>query len=342
MQGIKLKLWRILVFSILGLGSLMLLWKVRAILTPFSLAFFLAYMFSPGVSFLVRHGLSRPLSIVLVYLLFTVGIGLLIVFGIPELYKELSKFANSLPRYATEVQQFLATIQQQYRKGGLPTGVVKAVDAYLLRGENWLGLKLQALIGGLISLVAALPLLLLSPILSIYLLADWEKIKLGLKNALPHSWRGAAIHVAQEANSVLRNFLRGHLTVATFVGVLSGLGFQLVGMEYAVLLGVVCGLLDLVPYFGPVIGAVPALALALLKSPGMALRVLIVVFVVQQVESNLIQPKIVGDSVGLHPLLVVFVLLAGADLFGFWGMLLAVPAAGILRVMLTYLYLRLV
>jgi predicted PurR-regulated permease PerM len=337
-----LKFWRILLFSILGIVFFMLIWLVRGILTPFLLGFFLAYLFSPIVKFLERKGFSRGPAIALVYLGFIALVAPLIIFGVPEMFKEINEFAESLPKYVAEVQNQLLRFHEQYKQSGLPSGVVRAIDGNLLKIEDWLVHKLEGIINLIIGLVAFLPLLILSPVLSIYFLYDWERMKSGLKEAVPHQWRSGAIHVGQEVSLVLRKFLRGNLTVATMVGLLIGLGMKLIGMDYALLIGVISGLFDLVPYFGPVIGAIPALALALLKSPTTALWVLVVIIVVQQVESNIIQPKIVGKSLGLHPLVVVFVLLAGGSLYGFWGMLLAVPVAGMLRVLLTYIYLKLV
>jgi len=123
---------------------------------------------------------------------------------------------------------------------------------------------------------------------------------------------------------------------------LIGLGVEFVGMDYALLIGIIGGVADLIPYFGPIIGAVPALLLALTKSPWMAFKVAIVILVVQQIEGNLISPKLMGDSVKLHPLWVVFALLAGGEVAGFWGMLLAVPLAAVIKVVIRHIYLRLV
>lgn len=338
----KTKFWRISFFGLVLVSALFLLWKVRAILTPFFLALFLAYLLSPAVGALTKRGFSRGSSIVIVYLLLALLTGCLVFYGLPETFKELNRFAESLPRYATEIQTFLNRLQDGYQRAGLPPGIMKTIDTNLIKGQEWLAAKLQSLITGIISLVTVLPLLVLSPILSVYLLYDWERFKTGLKGIVPNNWRGNAIHLGQEINMVVRKFLRGNLTVALMVGIMTGVGMKLIGMEYALLVGVISGLLDLIPYVGPVIGAVPALALALLKSKSMALWVLAVIFVVQQVESNIIQPKIMGDSIGLHPLVIVFALLAGGDLFGFWGMLLAVPAAGVIRVILKFVYLKLV
>ena len=338
----SLKFWRICIFSLVGICLLALCWIVRSILTPFLLAFLLAYLFSPAVKALTVRDIPRGVAIALVYALFALLLVGLIMFGIPEMFRELYKLADSLPRYANELEQFLAAIQAKYQQAGLPPGIVKTIDANLGKGEEWLGVKLQSLIDGGVALLGALPLLILAPVLSIYMLYDWERMKSGLKTVVPNNRRPAAIHLGQEINTVFRKFWRGNLVVSVIVGVLTGIGMKLIGMEYALLIGIVSGLFEIIPYFGPVIAAVPALALALLKSPSMVLWVLGVIFIIQQLESNLIQPKIVGDSLGLHPLVLVFVLLAGGELFGVWGMLFAVPTAAVIRVILQYVYLKLV
>ncbi|HEX3015363.1 MAG TPA: AI-2E family transporter [Desulfobacteria bacterium] len=336
------KFWRLSLFGLVGVALAVLLWQVHGVLTPFWLALFIAYLFHPVVDKLHRLGVSKGLSIGLVFLGLVAVVTCIIMFGIPEMFKEFNKLAQNLPQYAGQLQESFSGMHRWYQRAGFPAGVVKAIDANLAGLEEWVGEKLKGVIAAIITFISVLPLLILAPILAIYLLYDWERIKTGLKEMVPYCWRNGAIHLGQETSRVLRRFLRGHLTVATLVGIMTGLGMKLIGMDYALLIGVISALFDVIPYFGPVIGAVPVMALALLKSPQMALWAAGVILIVQQLESNIIQPKVVGNSVGLHPLVVVFVLLAGGDLFGFWGMILAVPVAAVIRVWLAYIYLKLV
>jgi predicted PurR-regulated permease PerM len=128
-----------------------------------------------------------------------------------------------------------------------------------------------------------------------------------------------------QINAVLSGFIRGHLLVALIVALISFLGLSILQVDFALLIGFTAGILDIVPYFGPIIGALPAVVIALLESPLKALYVIVLFFIIHQLESTIVSPKILGDRVGLHPLAVVFVLLAGGQLAGIVGVLLAVP-----------------
>jgi predicted PurR-regulated permease PerM len=190
--------------------------------------------------------------------------------------------------------------------------------------------------------LSTVTLYILSPVIAIYFLADWKILEQGFLRVIPQRWRMEWRRLWQDINHVIRQFVRGNIIVAVIVGVLIGVGVKLVGMEYALLIGLICGVSDLIPYFGPVIGAVPSVLLALIKSPGMALKVILIILIVQQLEGNVISPKLMGESVGLHPLWVVFALLASGEIAGFWGMFLAVPLAAVIRVVLKHIYFRLV
>ena len=136
---------------------------------------------------------------------------------------------------------------------------------------------------------------------------------------IPVRWRWEFLYLWQEIDQVLMKFVRGHLLVALLVGLLTSTGFFLIGLDFPFLLGMIAGLADIIPYFGPIIGAIPALALAILHSKKMALSVLVVMVVVQQLESNIISPKVLGSSVGLHPLTVILSFCWAASFMVFWA-----------------------
>ncbi|HEX3032252.1 MAG TPA: AI-2E family transporter, partial [Bacillota bacterium] len=145
-----------------------------------------------------------------------------------------------------------------------------------------------------------------------------------------------------DMDQVLRGFIRGHLLVCGLVGGLSALGLYLIGVPFALLLGIIAGILDIIPFFGPILGAVPALALALLQSWQATIYTLLLFVIIQQVEGNIITPKILGEAVGLHPLIIIFALLAGGHLWGVTGMIIALPLAAVIRVAARYMLIKLV
>lgn len=315
---------------------------VKPVLGPFLLAFALAYVLSPVVEGLEKRGMGRRWAIACVFIGIIVLLGTTLFLMLPKLYIELSKLAFSLPTTMQTLDQSIQDFRANFRSTGLPNQVAQVFDENLARIEVYLVECLRAFLHTLPEMLASLSLFILSPVLAIYFLADWKRLNKGCLRLVPQKWRLEWQRLLQDINHVVRRFIRGDLIIAVIVGILTGVGVKLVGMDYALLIGIICGVFDLIPYFGPVIGAVPSILLGLIYSPMMGLKIAIVIIVVQQLESDVISPKLMGDSVGLHPLLIVFVLLAGGEIAGFWGMLFSVPIAAVLRVILRHIYFRLV
>ncbi|MDR3598993.1 MAG: AI-2E family transporter [Desulfosporosinus sp.] len=323
------------------IGILFLI-RVRAILGPFFLAFVLAYLLNPFVEWLERHRISRNKSIAIVFCLIIAALATVIFLVIPIIYNELSKLVVVLPNTIQLVTATIEGFRERFKATGLPIRVALVLDQHLGQGEVIIADRLNQFLVNLPNALSTVTLYILSPVITLYLLADWKALGDGFIRIIPQRWRMEWRRLWQDINHVIRQFVRGDLLVAVIVGVLIGVGVKLVGMEYALLIGLICGVFDLIPYFGPVIGAVPSVLLALLKSPGMALKVALVILIVQQLEGNVISPKLMGESVGLHPLWVVFALLACGEIAGVWGMFLAVPMVTVIRVVFNYIYLRLV
>ena len=317
-------------------------YTVRGILLPFLLALILAYLLNPLVNYLESFKIPRVPAVLLLYFsVFTLGY-FFIVYGFPVIVRELNRLAETFPQIIGEFQTYFNAYHARFRDIEAPMGLNRGIESRLNDLQLIVINQFERLAAFLMNIFSRLISIVLAPVLAFYLLKDWAGFGRRLLLVLPLAVREDAAALWQEIDRVLMGFFRGHLVVAALVGILTAVGLSLVGMNYAVLLGVISGLTDLIPYFGPFIGAVPALVLALFQSNVLALKVLIVMVVVQQVESNLISPAILGDSVGLHPLAVIFALLAGGHLFGIIGLLLAVPTAGVLRVIASYFYTRLV
>lgn len=338
----KKEVWRWVFLSLILLGAGVLLFTVRQVLAPFLVGFILAYLLSPLVDGLEKRGFGRKLGIAVVFLGILMLLGLTLFLILPVLYQELNSLAGVLPQVMSDLGELIQKLRSGFRETGLPHQVAEVLDKNLLQLEEYLVGRLGALLGNLPEILASLTILILAPVLAIYFLADWPRLKKGFYRLVPQRGRMEWQRLWQDINHVLRRFVRGNIAVASLVGLLIGLGVKLIGMDYALLIGIICGVFDLIPYFGPLIGAIPSILLGLTKSPTMALEVGLVILAVQQLEGNVITPKLVGDSVGLHPLWIVFALLAGAEIYGIWGMLLAVPVAAVLRVIIRYIYLRLV
>ena len=338
----KFKHWKWIFTGTCLVIGILVLFKVRAILGPFFLAFVLAFLLNPFVEGLERYRISRKKSIALVFSVITVVLAASIFLVLPIIYSQLNKLVLVLPNTIQLMTETLNGFREQFKATGLPSRVSLVLDQQLAQGEKAIVNQLNLILSNLPHMLSTFTLYMLSPVISIYLLVDWKGLGNRFFRIIPQRWRMEWRRLWQDINHVVRQFVRGDIVIAVIVGILVGIGVKLVGMDYALLIGLICGIFDVIPYFGPVIGAVPAILLALTVSPAMALKVALIIFIVQQLEGNIISPKLMGESVGLHPLWVIFALLACGEIAGFWGLFLAVPLAAVVRVVFNHVYFRLV
>lgn len=336
------KTYRLALLVILPLLAVIFLYRVRAVLTPFLLAMVIAYLINPLVQILESRKFPRGVAILIIYLALGLIIGLMFFYAVPELVKELSRFATNLPKYMQEAENHFRGIRQSYYRVGLPDGIARVFDEKLDQGERVLAMMVKSALNGVLGLFSSLLSIIFAPIFAYYILRDLANIKKSLIGVIPKAYRTETMALFRDIDDVLSKFVRSHLTVCAIIGISTGIGMALIGVDFAFVIGLIAGITDLIPYIGPFIGAIPAVALALLKSPATVLYVIVVITLIQQLESNIITPRIVGNSLGLHPLLVIFVLLAGGELFGILGMLLALPVTAVAKVVFNYLYLKLV
>ena len=327
---------------VLAAGLVYLGFAVRAVLAPFVLAMAVAFLLEPPVRFLEGRRLPRLSAILLVYLGVAAVVVLVLFWLIPIFVQQLTILADTLPTFVSQVQGLILQVQTRYTEAGLPPQVRAVLDQAIARAETGLLTFIQAVLSGIFGAVSAVVTLILAPFLAFYMLRDRESIRRWVLAVLPVNSRGDTLLALAEMNRVAAGFVRGQLLVALIVGGLVGLVTYALGLPFSAILGFIAGVTNIIPYFGPVIGAVPAVALALLVSPLLALETALGLFLVQQVDSIFLTPRIVGGSVGLHPLVVIFSLLAGAKLFGIVGMLLGVPLVALGNVFLRHVLARLV
>jgi predicted PurR-regulated permease PerM len=323
-----------------------LIWLLAPVLMPFAVAAMLAYLGDPLADRLQRMGLSRNWAATLVFvvlLLAFVGVLLLLV---PLIARQIENLIDNLPRYGEwardtawpwlqaklhldprmfDSDRLLAAIKAHMASiGGVATVVIGKVS------RSGLGIVLW------------LTNLVLIPVVAFYLLRDWDRLVTKIDGMLPRSIQPTIAHLARESDAVLGAFVRGQLLVMLALGIFYGAGLSLVGLSVGLLIGIVAGLLSFVPYLGFIIGF-GAAVIAVLVQYGDWTHLLIVcgVFVIGQLlEGYVLVPKLVGDKIGLHPVAVIFAVLAGGSLFGFLGVLLALPAASVIMVLLRYLIER--
>jgi len=336
--------WLALVFAAAG-GWL--LYLLAPILTPFLTAALLAYLGDPVVDRFEARGAPRWLGIAIVFAVLLLVLLLLVLLLIPLLDTQIRILVTKLPSYFAWIEgavlpwltahlgiqgdfSALDTLKESVREhwqqaGGVAAGVVQ----YLSRS----GL---ALVGWAANLV-------LIPVVTFYLLRDWDRLMGGIRELFPRAWESTMVRLARESDEVLAGFLRGQLMVMLALGIIYATGLWLVGLDLGVLIGLVAGLVNFVPYLGFILGLALAVVAMLVQTGGdlLALLPVLGVFMVGQVlEGTVLTPLLVGDRVGLHPVAVIFAVMAGGQLFGFVGVLLGLPVAAVIAVFVRHAHQR--
>lgn len=321
-----------------------LLYLLAPVLTPFVAAALLAYIGDPLADRLQRLGLPRTLAVVAVFLLTFLMLGLLILLVGPLIQTQLGALFDALPGIVRQFEQvWLPNIAELLNLDvGDDAGIGAFMDRYGDMAGSW-GTKVLVSVtqsGG--ALAAAVLSLFLVPIITFYLLRDWDSILAHIGALIPSKQRETVTRLARETDEVLGAFLRGQLLVMLALGIIYSVGLGLVGLKFAIAIGVVSGLVSFVPYLGFVFGiGLASLTVALEPEPLWQLLGVVATFTIAQLfEGSVLTPKLVGDRIGLHPVIIIFAIAAGGQLFGFFGILLALPAAAVLSVLVRFAFHR--
>jgi len=322
--------------GIVGVG----VWALRGVLTPVFFAFLIAYMLDPVVDRLEAMRLPRSVGIVVLLAVTLGALALFVLLAVPGIVRDVAAFATELP---AKTKGWMAAVEPWLARAGVevPHSLGEALERFQVDAQDVAGKAiapagavLQWIVGGTASILGAIAGLLVVPVFAFYLLHDFDRMTAGIRELVPWRMRPFVVDVAREIDQVMGQFIRGQLTVMLILAVLYSIGFSIAGVRLAVLIGIVAGLLAFIPYVG---GAV-ALGLAVLMclidwhGPMQLLWVGIVYAVVQVLDGFLITPKIVGNKVGLPAVWVLLALMVGGQIFGFLGVLLAVPAAAVAKI----------
>ncbi|SDY70588.1 Predicted PurR-regulated permease PerM [Lysobacter sp. yr284] len=334
---------RRLQWTALGVGACWLLWVLAPVLTPFVVAAMLGWLGDPLVDRIERTGRSRNTSVALVFTLMALLVTLVLVILVPLIERQITTLIVSLPTYRVWFTE--TAIPWLEQRTGFQISVWLDLNHLIeLVRSNWerAGGVATTLLGYLsrsgFALIAMVANIALLPVLTFFFLRDWDKLVERVASLIPRDYLGTVSRLAKESNDVLGAFLRGQFLVMLALGVMYGVGLWGVGLDLGILIGIVAGLLTFVPYLGPASGIILGVVAALVQYGDWkhVLGVLAVFGVGQVVESYWLTPKLVGDRIGLHPVAVIFAVLAGGQLFGFLGMLLALPVAAVINVLLRY------
>jgi len=316
-----------------------LIYLLSDILLPFVAGIILAYLLDPIADFLERHHFPRWLAAGSITLFATAVVISSLLLLVPLLQTQIVDFAGRLPQYVEALREkavvLLAMVQSHLSPEELASIRDKISGAAGPNALAWIGKLLTRLWGGGVALLNLLSLLVITPIVMFYLLRDWDNIIRTIDDWLPRRQAPLVRANVAEINKVMSGFLRGQFSVCVLLGIFYALGLTLVGLDFGLIIGFLTGLISFVPYFGMLTGFAIGLGVAIAQfSEWQSIAMVAGVFVIGQfLEGNFITPKLVGDRIGLHPAWLIFALLAGGALFGFTGILLAVPIAAVIGVL---------
>jgi predicted PurR-regulated permease PerM len=321
----------------LGLLLLLLMYVLAPVLTPFALAAILAYLLAPGVDWLARHRVPRWVAVFLMLLLvFLIVFGLLLIL-IPVFRQEMTALQAQLPNISGKLNTVVAPRLAEWFNINIQfdSQFLKQLFTEQVAGqEDFIATVIARIRAGGIALLGVVGILFLVPVVLFYLLLDFHLIRDRFDELIPRRWHAQTVSFLTETDGLLSQFLRGQLSVMLALAAYYSIGLSLTGSPTALPIGILTGLLCFIPYVGYALGLSLALLAAVLQFESWygIIAVGVVYGLGQVVESFFLTPRLVGERIGLHPLAVIFALLAFGQVFGFFGVLLALPASAVLLV----------
>lgn len=330
---------RMVIFSVIAAG--LFFYFLGPILTPFLAGAILAYLGNPLVNRLTKWKIPRILSVIIVFLLVFFLLISLTLGLIPLIGSQFVLLMNDIPNAVTWLQNTVVPWVNIHlgTQDLINTDTIKQTIA-----ENWTKAGtiatwfFKTTLHSGVALIQWGAIFLLTPVVTFYLLRDWQSILLGIRKLLPRRIEPTVVKLAKSSDEVLSAFFRGQLLVMLSLGIIYSVGLTILGLKVGIIIGLIAGLLSLVPYLGFIVGITSASIAGYLQFGSFTHVVLIwIVFLIgQSIEGTLLTPNLVGNRIGLHPVAVIFAVLTGGTLFGFFGVLLALPVASVLMVLLRY------
>jgi predicted PurR-regulated permease PerM len=323
--------------------SLVAIYYLSPILTPFIVGIILAYLGDPLVDRLEARKVNRTAGVLIVFLVFFIILTAVSLVVVPMLVREIASLIQDIP-------ELIGWLQRTASPWLVATFNIDPFDVSLgsLKQrlvENWqqagglFGRVVQQVTASGAALLTAVASIALTPVVAFYLMRDWDDVVKGIHDMIPRDLEKTAVALTKECDDVLSEFLRGQLLIMLLLGCIYALGLMAVGLKLALLIGMIAGLASIVPYLGFAVGIVAAIFAALFQFQDVIhLVFVVIVFVIGQgIEGMVLTPWLVGDRIGLHPVAVIFAVLAGGQLFGFVGILLALPVAAVIMVFVRHL-----
>lgn len=344
-----------LVVIILAAVAILLLRQIDFIFYPFIVIFsnifiplligiVLYYLFNPIISFFEKKKVPRIVSIIVFYLILILLIVWASSAALPALYEQIELLVQAFPGYIQSLSNNLEPFFSRFISSDNFNQLSSQVEGLLSDLPERAVDFLQGGISGLSNVVSGVTNVVVTtifvPVILFFLLKDDKQFASTFINILPPSWRKDFIRVIKQMSNQAGSYVKGQMIVATALGLMTYIGFKIIGLKFAGVLGLTTGLLSVIPYLGPTLSFIPAITIAMLDSWFMVVKLLIVWVVVQFIEGNILQPNIMGQQLSIHPLTIIIILFVAGDMAGIFGMIFGVPIYAILKVFVLYWFER--
>lgn len=315
---------------------------LSVVMLPVILSGLLFYLLNPLVDLMEKYKINRVLAISIIFIIIAILLIIGLAVAIPNLQRQVVIFAQNVPSYLEDADRVIDDLvtkrlpddfrpQLEQVLANFSTQATAWASNISSKAVNWV----SALISGTSQVIVAL---IIMPFMLFYLLRDGKGLRDYITQFLPNKLREPVGKVLSDVNQQLANYVRGQITVAVIVAIMFIIFFKIIGLRYAVALGVTAGILNLVPYLGSFLAMIPALVLGLIAGPVMLLKVIIVFIVEQTIEGRFVSPLILGSQLNIHPITILFVLLTSGSMFGIWGVLLGIPIYASAKVVISAIF----
>jgi predicted PurR-regulated permease PerM len=318
------------------------LWLLSDVLMPFVAGMALAYLLDPIARRAERLGISRAVSALLVLTLVIVAVVVAVMVAAPIINEQLAAFVDNLPSYLSKLQSIVSDPSRPWLAkafGGNLTDPGKSVSGLVTQASGYIGAFLASIWSGGRAVFSVLSLLIITPVVAFYLLVDWEKVVATIDGCIPLHHRGTVHGLAHDVDAAIAGFVRGQAVICLILAAYYSIGLTLTGLNFGFLIGMMTGLLSFIPFVGAGTGFLVAAVVAIAQFwPNWVLIAMVggVFLIGQALEGYVLSPKLVGPKVGLHPVWMMFALIAFGYLFGFVGLLVAIPLAATIGVLLRF------
>lgn len=315
-----------------------LLYVCNLLLIPFVLSGFLFYLLRPIINYLQQKNINRSISVLVIYLGFA---GVLVLFSIlvwPTLRDQVLTFVDNAPHLVADLQQQL----QHYQENRFWSKIIPSESELYSRLTEYLNSLISVItdsISNFVGVISNVVIILATiPIILYYMLKEGSKLPFKLLHIIPRPYRKDGRAILKEIDTALSQFIVGRVLLNLILGVMMYIGFLIIDLPYALLLSLISAVLNLIPYVGALIATVPVVIVALTVSPSIAIWSVVIIVIAQQIQDNILSPVIYGKQLDIHPLTTVILLLIGAEFFGIMGVILAIPAYMVIKIILVHIY----